>query len=74
MIVGEMGVQEDPARPGRKAAWLRGARRTIKSAYRRIKAVVYFNAERLYDWRLATSAAAVRAFSHMAHDRYFNRR
>jgi hypothetical protein len=73
MMVGEMGVQEDRSHPGRKAAWLRGARRTVKAVYRRIKAVVYFNADRVYDWRLGTSRSATLAFARMARDRYFNR-
>jgi len=73
MIVGEVGVQEDHARAGRKAAWIRRARRTLKHRYRAIKAVVYFNADRVYDWRVGSSRSSLHAFGRMADDPYFNR-
>jgi hypothetical protein len=72
MIVGEFGVQEDPRHAGRKAEWIADAKRTLKNDYRKIKAVTYFNADRVYDWRLTSSSSALRAFGNMARDPYFN--
>jgi beta-mannanase len=72
MIVGEVGVQHDPARPLRRARWISSARRALKRTYPRIEAVVYFHAERVYDWRLTTSSSMA-ALRRMANDRYFNR-
>jgi hypothetical protein len=72
MMVGEFGVQEDPHRPGRKAAWISQAARTLRRRYRKIKAVVYFNADRVFDWRLGTSSSAMNAFARLARSPYFN--
>jgi hypothetical protein len=72
MMVGEFGVQEDRRHSGRKAEWITQAKRTLRHEYRKIKAVVYFNANRIYDWRLTSSASATRAFGRLAASRYFN--
>jgi hypothetical protein len=36
--------------------------------------VVYFDADRQYDWRLASSPDSLAAFKALAGDPYFNRR
>jgi hypothetical protein len=71
-MVGEWGVVERA--PGAKAEWLAGARTALKSRLPKIAAVVYFDADRQYDWRLATSPGSLAAFKALAADPYFNRR
>jgi hypothetical protein len=72
MMVGEFGVQERG--PGEKAAWLADARQAVKTRFPAIGAVVYFDAEALYDWRVDTSDSALAAFRDWARDPYFNPR
>jgi len=45
LIIGEMGVQEDPADPNRKAQWIRDAAVTMERSMPRVKAVIYFNGD-----------------------------
>lgn len=54
-MIGEFGVQE--RKPGEKAEWLRDAARALKTKFPEIKAVVYFNVKKRYDWRIRTSSA-----------------
>ena len=63
LMIGEFGVQE--RRPGEKAQWLREAARTLKTDFTEIKAVVYFNVKKRYDWRLDTDSARG-AFKYLA--------
>jgi hypothetical protein len=70
IMVGEFGVQE--RNPGDKANWISAARDTIKSDFPLMRAVVYFNSNKDYDWRLGTSDSAIAAFKQMANDPYFN--
>lgn len=72
LMAGEVGVQHDPRRPLRRARWITAGRQTLKRDYPRLKAFVYFFAERVYDWRLTTSTA-IAALRRMAKDPYFNR-
>ena len=37
-----------------------------------MKAIVYFSANKDYDWRLTTSDSALAAFRQMANDPWFN--
>ena len=69
-MVGEFGVQE--RNPDDKARWVDDARQSIKSDFPLIKAVVYFNANQDYDWRMNTSESAYRAFKDMADDPWFD--
>jgi hypothetical protein len=71
IMVGEFGVQEG-ASPGEKAAWVADAQRSIKAEFPLIKAVVYFNADKDYDWRMNTSDSAYEAFKQMANDPWFD--
>jgi len=70
IMVGEFGVQE--RNPGDKAQWITDARGAIKSDFPRLKAVVYFNSNKDYDWSLSTSDSALEAFKQMANDPWFN--
>jgi hypothetical protein len=70
IMVGEFGVQE--RNPGDKAQWITDAREAIKSDFPLLRAVVYFNSNKDYDWRLTTSDSAVEAFKQMANDPRFN--
>jgi hypothetical protein len=69
IMIGEFGVQE--RRPGEKAQWITDAREAIKRDFPRLRAIVYFNANKDYDWRLSTSASALEAFRQLAHDPWF---
>jgi hypothetical protein len=70
IMVGEFGVQE--RNPGEKAQWITEARETIKADFPLMRAIVYFNSNKDYDWRLTTSDSAVEAFRQLALDPYFN--
>ena len=70
IMVGEFGVQE--RNPGDKADWISATRETIKTDFPLLRAIVYFSANKDYDWRLTTSDSAVQAFKQMANDPWFN--
>ena len=70
IMVGEFGVQE--RNPGDKAQWITDARETIKKDFPLLRAVVYFDNNKDYDWRLTTSDSALEAFRQMAEDPWFN--
>jgi hypothetical protein len=63
LMIGEFGVQE--RKPGEKAQWLRDAAKTLKTEFPEIKAVVYFNVKKRYNWRLQTDSARG-AFKYLA--------
>ena len=64
LMIGEFGVLE--RRPGDKAQWLKDAAATLKTQFTGIKAVVYFDVKKRYNWRLSTSASATSAFRSLA--------
>ena len=70
IMVGEFGVQE--RNPGEKAEWILAARDAVKSDFPLMRAVVYFDSNKDYDWALTTSDSAVAAFRQMANDPWFN--
>jgi hypothetical protein len=70
LLIGEYGVQERA--PGDKARWLFDAWSTLKLRFPAIKAIVYFNSDRLYNWRMGTSTASFAAFRAMGQAPYFN--
>jgi hypothetical protein len=70
IMVGEFGVQE--RHPGEKAQWITDAGQAIKTDFPLLRAVVYFNSNKDYDWRLTTSDSAFEAFRQMADDPWFN--
>jgi beta-mannanase len=55
-----------------KAAWIRGAAAQIRASFPEIKALIWFNADKECDWRINSSAAALRAFvTSFASEPYF---
>jgi hypothetical protein len=64
LMIGEFGAQE--RRPGEKAQWLRDATDVLRTKFTAIKAVVYFDVKKRYDWRLNSSPASRTAFRAMA--------
>jgi hypothetical protein len=69
LMVGEYGAQERG--PGEKAQWLTDAREALKHEFPGIKAVVYFDANKDYDWRVTSSPETLAAFRAMANDPWF---
>ena len=69
LMVGEFGAQE--RNPGDKAQWLTDAREALKTEFPGIKAVLYFDANKDYDWRVSTSPETLTAFRAMANDPWF---
>jgi hypothetical protein len=69
MMAGEYGCQERD--PGEKAAWIDQARVTLKQRFPDLRAVVYFDSDRDYDWRIDTSLSAFEAFAAMGADPHF---
>ena len=63
-MIGEFGVVE--RKPGEKAQWLRDAAATLKTDFTDIKAVVYFDVKKRYNWRINTSASSASAFRYLA--------
>ena len=70
LMVGEFGAQERD--PGEKAQWLAETREALKTQFPAIKAVVYFDANKDYDWRVTSSPETLAAFRAMAQDPWFN--
>ncbi len=66
----ETGAQEDPAVPARKAQWLLDLATTAKQ-WPELKAVLYFDADKLYPWRIDSSRDLGRGFREMANDPWF---
>ena len=64
LMIGEFGVQE--RKPGEKAQWLKDAATTLQTKFTDIKAVVYFDVKKKYNWRLSTSASSQHAFKALA--------
>jgi putative cell wall-binding protein len=66
LVLAEWGTEEDPAVPGRKAAWFTEALATLLT-WPEVKAVVYFNnVADGYDWTIDTSPTSLAAFASMA--------
>jgi hypothetical protein len=70
IMIAETGCLEDG---GDKAKWLENAVGYLQDTPA-IRAFVYFDATKKYDWRVNSSPAALAAFRVMARHPYFNRR
>jgi len=57
-------VQE--RKPGEKAQWIREAADTLKTKFTAIKAIVYFDVKKEYNWRIRSSASSQSAFRSLA--------
>ena len=76
LAVAEWGSKEDPAAPGRKAAWFDEVLLALREDYPEVKAVVYFDEEKhedgtVNDWRIDTSAESLLGFARLARSPYF---
>ena len=60
VLIAEFALQERNA--GEKAAWMRNAQAVIKTSFPNIKAIVYFDEDRIYDWRVNTSTSSYAAY------------
>ena len=70
MMIGEFGVLEDPAHPGRKGEWFHIAHDMLAQKYPAIAALVYFNADSTtngiyYNWRVNTSESSYEGFRYL---------
>jgi beta-mannanase len=71
LMIAEAGSTEDPADPGRKATWFDNAARQLATEMPNVQALVYFDAKKTCDYRVATSARSLAAFKRLAQDRHF---
>jgi hypothetical protein len=73
-MIAETGSMEDPHAAGRKAHWLKRARKWVH-AHGHIKAVVYFDSvsPKGYDFRVQTSGSSLKAFRRWGRGTYWNR-
>jgi hypothetical protein len=71
LMIGDTGSVEDPADAGRKAAWFDNAARRLPTEMPNVKALVYFDARKVCDYRVATSAGSLEGFKRLAVDPYF---
>jgi hypothetical protein len=69
-MITEVGCLEDPADPGRKAAWFQSADAWLHT-HPNIKAFVYFNTTWRWPWAVDTSPQSLQAFRALAHDPLF---
>ncbi|MBA2579193.1 MAG: hypothetical protein H0V05_21560 [Euzebyaceae bacterium] len=72
MMVGETGVQE--RRTGEKAEWFRQVAPMLRDQLPGIAAWIYFDSNKLYDWRSRSTSASATAFRELANDPYMNTR
>jgi beta-mannanase len=66
-MITETGCLEDPADPGRKAAWFNNADAWLHT-HPDIRAFVYFNTTVRWPWWVDTSAESLAAFRALAND------
>ena len=71
LMIGETGSVEDPADPARKAAWFDAAARDLTTEMPNVQALIYFDAKKACDYRVATSARSVDGFRRLALDPHF---
>jgi Glycosyl hydrolase family 26 len=68
-MVVETGAQEDPDQPGRKGQWFRDIVATAKG-WPLLKAVIYFDTIKEYDWNSDSSASSLQGLVALAHHPY----
>jgi hypothetical protein len=76
LMLAEWGSKEDPATPGRKAAWIAAAVQDLRTRFARVRAAVYFDEQKhergeVNDWRIDTSAGSLSAFVALARSPWF---
>jgi hypothetical protein len=70
-MVVETAAQEDPDQPGRKGQWFRDIAATAK-AWPQLKAVIYFDAMKGYDWQYDSSVSSMQGLVALGHHPYVN--
>jgi beta-mannanase len=71
LMIGETGSVEDAASPGRKAAWFDNAARDLTTEMPNVQALIYFDAKKACDYRVASSSRSVDGFRRLALDPHF---
>jgi beta-mannanase len=71
LMIGETGSVEDQADPARKAAWFDTAARDLATEMPQVQALVYFDARKACDYRVATSGRSLAGFRRLALDPHF---
>jgi beta-mannanase len=71
LMIGETGSVEDGADPARKAAWFDTAARDLATEMPQVQALIYFDAKKACDYRVATSARSLEGFKRLALDPHF---
>jgi beta-mannanase len=74
LMIAETGTVEDPADPGRKAAWIDNAARQLATEMPNVQALVYYNAKKTCDYRVGSSARSLEAFKRLAQNPHFQTR
>jgi hypothetical protein len=77
IMLAEVGVQEDPQDPSRKAAWIADMHTVLKTVYTQVQAVLYFDTTivkggNTFVWDLRSSQQAFDAWRTMGLDPYFD--
>ena len=70
-MIGETGSVEDAANPAAKAAWFDNAARDLTTEMPNVQALIYFDAKKACDYRVATSARSLDGFRRLALDPHF---
>jgi beta-mannanase len=71
LMIAEAGTTEDPADPGRKAAWFDNAARQLATEMPNVQALIYFSGNKACDYRVDTSAQSLQAFKRLAQNPHF---
>ncbi|HTE70783.1 MAG TPA: hypothetical protein VK942_18830, partial [Actinomycetes bacterium] len=71
LMIGETGSVEDAADAGRKAAWFDNAARDLTTKMPAVQALIYFDATKACDYRVASSGSSIEAFKRLALDPHF---
>ncbi|HEX7149177.1 MAG TPA: hypothetical protein VF512_16830, partial [Actinomycetota bacterium] len=71
LMIGETGSVENAANPAAKAAWFDNAARDLTTEMPNVQALIYFDAKKACDYRVASSARSLDGFRRLALDPHF---
>jgi beta-mannanase len=71
LMIGETGSVEDAADAGGKAAWFDNAARDLTTEMPNVQALIYFDARKACDYRVASSGRSLEGFRRLALDPHF---
>jgi hypothetical protein len=71
LMIGETGSIENAASPAAKAAWFDNAARDLATEMPNVQALIYFDAKKACDYRVASSSRSADAFRRLALDSHF---